>query len=185
MIYIYIYVYLFSLLHLETNVVFSLLNGEAFDYIGSSRMVYDLKQNNFNALGTNLKFDDIQSVIEFGQLGKGEIFLHTNGKDDTINRLQRALNASFVNDSVPPTSVQSFLEVKSNLPTVVISNHERQFKNRYYNGILDDAESLDFDKYIHNLLNICILHIFTLFDLILLRFVYHVLETILARLHQI
>jgi len=142
-----IYVYLFSL-YLETNVVFSLLNGEAFDYIGSSRMVYDLKQNNFNALGgTNLKFDDIQSVIEFGQLDKGEMFLHINGKDDMINRLQRALNASVVADSVPPTSVQSFLEAKSDLTTVVISNHERQFKNRYYNGILDDAESLGFDKY--------------------------------------
>lgn len=129
--------------------VFSLLNGEAFDYIGSSRMVYDLKQNNFNALGgINLKFDDIQSVIEFGQLGKGKIFLHSNGKDDTINRLRDALNASVIDSSIPPTSVQSFLEVKPNLTTVVISNHGKQFKNRYYNGILDDAENLGFDKYI-------------------------------------
>ncbi|XP_012529890.1 nicastrin isoform X2 [Monomorium pharaonis] len=135
----------------KTNVVFSLLNGEAFDYIGSSRMVYDLKQNSFNALGgINLKLDDIQGVIEFGQLGEGEIFLHSSGKNDAINRLRDALNvtlnASIVNDSVPPTSVQSFLEARPNLTTVVISNHGRQFKNRYYNGILDDAESLGFDK---------------------------------------
>lgn len=131
----------------KTNVVFSLLNGEAFDYIGSSRMVYDLKQNSFNALGgTNLKLDDIQSVIEFGQLGKGEIFLHSNGKDDVINRLQHALNASVLDGSVPPTSVQSFLEAKPDLTTIVISNHGTQFKNRYYNGILDDAESLGFDR---------------------------------------
>lgn len=131
----------------KTNVVFSLLNGEAFDYIGSSRMVYDMQQNNFNALGgTNLKFENIQSVIEFGQLGKGKIFFHSNGKDDLINRLQQALNASVLDDSIPPTSVQSFLEVKSDLTAVVISNHGPQFKNRYYNGILDDAESLSFDK---------------------------------------
>ncbi|XP_077270743.1 nicastrin [Temnothorax americanus] len=140
----------------NTNVVFSLLNGEAFDYIGSSRMVYDLKQNNFNALGgINLKLDDIQTVIEFGQLGKGDIFLHSNGNDDIIKRLQRALNgyrwltgysATVINGSVPPTSVQSFLEAKPNLTTIVITNHERQFKNRYYNGILDDAESLSFDR---------------------------------------
>lgn len=114
-------------------------------------MVYDLKQNNFNALGgTNLKLDDIQSVIEFGQLGKGKIFLHSNGRDDTINRLERALNASVLDGSVPPTSVQSFLEAKPNLTTVVVSNHGRRFKNRYYNGILDDAESLGFDKYDQN-----------------------------------
>ncbi|XP_014489410.1 PREDICTED: nicastrin isoform X2 [Dinoponera quadriceps] len=135
----------------KTNVVFSLLNGEAFDYIGSSRMVYDLKQNNFNALGgTSLKLDDIKSVIEFGQLGKGEIFLHVSGtNNDTIGRLQQALNVSSdetYSDSVPPTSVQSFLEARPNLTTVVISNHRKQFTNPYYNGILDDAESLDFHR---------------------------------------
>ncbi|KAL0130689.1 hypothetical protein PUN28_002368 [Cardiocondyla obscurior] len=131
----------------KTNVVFSLLNGEAFDYIGSSRMVYDLKENSFNALGgINLKLDDILNVIEFGQLGKGKIYLHQNGVDDIVDRLQRALNASPVHNSVPPTSVQSFLEAKPNLTTVVISNHEKQFKNRYFNGILDDAEGLGFDK---------------------------------------
>lgn len=148
------YVHLFALLFLETNVVFSLLNGEAFDYIGSSRMVYDMQHNNFNALGgINLKFENIQSVIEFGQLSKGEIFLHSNGKGDMINRLQQALNASVLNNSVPPTSVQSFLEVKSDLTTVVISNHASQFKNRYYNGILDDAESVDFDRCVHDFLD--------------------------------
>ncbi|CAL1681355.1 unnamed protein product [Lasius platythorax] len=135
----------------KTNVVFSLLNGEAFDYIGSSRMVYDLKQNNFNALGgINLNIDDIKSVIEFGQLDREEIFLHSNGEDgDTINRLQKALNVSndnVLNGSVPPTSVQSFLEAKPNLTTVVISNHGVRFKNRYYNGILDDADSLGFNR---------------------------------------
>ncbi|KYN07730.1 PREDICTED: nicastrin [Cyphomyrmex costatus] len=131
----------------KTNVVFSLLNGEAFDYIGSSRMVFDLKHNNFNALGgINLKFDDILSVIEFDQLGQGEIFLHTNGKDNIINHLQKKLNAKIRRGSVPPTSVQSFLEAKPNLTTVVISNYKKRFKNRYYNGILDDAESLGFDK---------------------------------------
>ncbi|XP_012233434.1 nicastrin [Linepithema humile] len=131
----------------KTNVVFSLLNGEAFDYIGSSRMVYDLKQNNFNALGgVNLKLDDIKSIIEFGQLSKGETFLHSNGKDDMINRLQKALNATSIKNSVPPTSVQSFLEAKPNLTTVVISNHGEQFVNRYYNGILDDAESLNYNR---------------------------------------
>lgn len=111
-------------------------------------MVYDLKQNNFNALGgINLNIDDIKSVIEFGQLGTGEIFLHSNGEDDMINRLQKALNSSVLNGSIPPTSVQSFLEAKPNLTTVVISNHKEQFKNHYYNGILDDAESLDFNRY--------------------------------------
>lgn len=146
-----IYISYYILLFLETNVIFSLLNGEAFDYIGSSRMVYDLKQNNFNALGgINLNIDNIKSVIEFGQLDREEIFLHSNGEDgDMINHLQNALNVSDRNviaGSVPPTSVQSFLEAKPNLTAVVISSHGVQFKNRYYNGILDDEENLGFNR---------------------------------------
>ncbi|XP_020292273.1 nicastrin-like, partial [Pseudomyrmex gracilis] len=129
----------------KTNVVFSLLNGEAFDYIGSSRMIYDMKQNHFDALGLNMKFDDIKSIIEFGQLGKGKIVLHSNGEDPIIDRLQNALDAN-ISNSIPPTSAQSFLNAKPSLTTVVITNHGEQFENRYYNSILDDAESLGFDS---------------------------------------
>ncbi|XP_015432196.1 PREDICTED: nicastrin [Dufourea novaeangliae] len=133
----------------KTNVVFTLLNGEAFDYIGSSRLIYDLKEGNFNALGgVNLKFDDIKSVIEFGQLNKGNMYLHSNnGRNNAmINKLRIALNATILEDSVPPTSIQSFLKAKPDLTAVVISNHEKQFENRYYNGILDDAQSLHFNR---------------------------------------
>jgi len=141
--------------------VFSLLNGEAFDYIGSSRMVYDLKQNNFNALGgINMKLDDIKSIIEFGQLGKGKIILHSSNKDDMIEHLKEALNASILENSVPPTSVQSFLGAKPSLTAVVISNHKKQFENRYYNSILDDGENLGFNRYIICLVSIYILCIF-------------------------
>ncbi|EZA50558.1 hypothetical protein X777_10909 [Ooceraea biroi] len=85
----------------------------------SSRMIYNMKQNNFNALGgINLKLDDIKSVIEFGQLGKGKIVLHSSSKDDTTDRLSKVLNASILDDSVPPTSVQSFLEAR---PTVSLA----------------------------------------------------------------
>lgn len=167
---------------LETNVVFSLLNGEAFDYIGSSRMVYDLKQNNFNALGgINLKLDDIKSVIEFGQLGKGKVVLHSTNKDNTTKRLQNALNASILEDSVPPTSVQSFLQAKPNLTTVVITNHGKQFKNRFYNGILDDGENLSFNRYIYSSFMYLAFYVFFTIEI----FMYHVLEMIAARLHQI
>ncbi|XP_060828681.1 nicastrin isoform X2 [Bombus pascuorum] len=133
----------------NTNVVFSLLNGESFDYIGSSRFIYDLKEGNFNALGgVNLKFDDIKTVIEFGQLTKGKLFLHSNNaqNDETIKKIQIALNTTVLEGSVPPTSIQSFLKEKPDLTAVVISDHGRQFKNKYYNGILDDAESLNFNR---------------------------------------
>ncbi|RLU16166.1 hypothetical protein DMN91_011926 [Ooceraea biroi] len=110
-------------------------------------MIYNMKQTNFNALGgINLKLDDIKSVIEFGQLGKGKIVLHSSSKDDTTDRLSKVLNALILDDSVPPTSVQSFLEARPSLTTVVITNHGKKFLNRYYNSILDDGENLGFNR---------------------------------------
>ncbi|XP_017756108.1 PREDICTED: nicastrin isoform X1 [Eufriesea mexicana] len=143
-----------TVLNNKTNVVFSLLNGEAFDYIGSSRLIYDLKEGNFNALGgVNLKFDDIKTVIEFGQLNKGKLYLHSNNgqNDDVINKIETALNATVLEGSIPPTSIQSFLEEKPNLTAVVISDHAQQFQNKYYNGILDDAKSLNFNNDVNGL----------------------------------
>lgn len=78
------YVYILLLLYSETNVMFSLLNREAFDYIECSRIIYDMKQNHFDAFRFNLKFDDIKSVIEFGQLGKGKILHGEESYDRSI-----------------------------------------------------------------------------------------------------
>lgn len=133
----------------RTNVVFTLLNGEAFDYIGSSRLVYDLKEGNFNALGgTNLSLDQIATVIELGQLSKENLFLHisNNENNQMIKELSEELNAMPLNNSVPPTSVQSFLKTEPNLTTVVITNYNNRFINKYYNSILDDAKSLHFNR---------------------------------------
>lgn len=64
--------------------------------------------------------------------------------------MKNALNATVLEDSVPPTSIQTFLDVKHDLPAVVISDHGEYFENRYYNGILDDAENLSFNRYYSN-----------------------------------
>ena len=69
----------------DTNVVFSLLNVEAMDYIGSSRLVYDLNECNFHSLGGRLlKFKQISSVIEIGQVGEGELYIHSNNFKDNL-----------------------------------------------------------------------------------------------------
>lgn len=134
----------------DTNIVFSLLNGESMDYIGSSRLVYDMKNGDFRSLGgRTLKFEQISLVIELGQLGDGHIYMHTNNSvnNPTVVNLQKLLNkATVLNNSVPPASVQSFLKVNSSLPTVVIANHGENFINRFYNGLLDDAEGLGYSR---------------------------------------
>ena len=124
-----------------------MLNGEAFDYIGSSRLAYDLKAGSFNAIGgKNLGIDKITAVIELGQLGGQELYLHAN--NDKNNPLIDALKKTFelnnftLDNSVPPASIQSFLSVKSNLTAVVLATHGEQFTNKYYHSLLDDEYTL-------------------------------------------
>ncbi|XP_012280937.1 nicastrin [Orussus abietinus] len=133
----------------KTNVMFSLLNGESFDYIGSSRLVYDIKEGNFNSLGgKTLTFDHIKSVIELGQLGKGQLYLHASNfdSDNIIPRLEKKLSAKVLNNSVPPASVQSFLAANPNLTAIVITNHGEKFVNKFYHGILDDSQNIEFNR---------------------------------------
>lgn len=135
----------------KTNVLFSLLNGEAFDYIGSSRFVYDLKEGKFNALaGKNLKLDQINTIIELGQLGGNDLYLHANNyeKNDLIIQLQQtlSLNDRTLVNSVPPASIQSFLAFKPNVTAVVLADHGEQFTNKYYGGILDNPETIGNDS---------------------------------------
>ncbi|XP_014210820.1 nicastrin [Copidosoma floridanum] len=128
-----------------TNVVFSLLNGEALDYIGSSRLVYDLVQGNFVAIGgKTIKFNQISSVIELGQLGEGKIHFHaSNFKNSSmLENLKKNLDAEILEGSVPPASIQSFLRANSSMPVVVVANHNETFTNKYYNSLLDDADGL-------------------------------------------
>ena len=95
-----------------------------------------------------LKFSDITSVIEIGQLGGKEVFLHANNfmNNTLIENLSKNLPAKLLPDSAPPTSIQSFLKENSQLPTLVIANHEYSFINKYYNSILDDAKRLGYSQ---------------------------------------
>ena len=53
----------------KKNVLFALLNGEAFDYIGSSRMVYDMenglfpKPNDDEIIGKKLALKNIIGLL--------------------------------------------------------------------------------------------------------------------------
>ncbi|XP_051163506.1 nicastrin [Leptopilina boulardi] len=131
----------------DTTIMFSLLNGEAYDYIGSSKMVYDLKEGNFKQFsGKNLDLKQISTVIELGQLSTGELFLHTNNMENNqiVLDLKTSLAATILKDSVPPTSVQSFLKENSTLPTIVLTDYGEKFTNNYYHSFLDDKENVDY-----------------------------------------
>ena len=76
----------------KKNVLFALLNGEAFDYIGSSRMVYDMEEGSFPKPDDEEVIDDdkvktldwpkIDLNSLYGHLELGEL-LKTSESDKT------------------------------------------------------------------------------------------------------
>ncbi|NWU87133.1 NICA protein, partial [Onychorhynchus coronatus] len=130
---------------LPRNVMFTFFQGETFDYIGSSRMVYDMEQDKFP-----LRLDNIHSFVELNQvaLRNGSVlWMHTDpvsrmnqSVDVQVRSLLDTLSRSSVGSAVtlqeagfsqplPPSSFQRFLRAR-HIPGVVLTDHRTAFQNR-------------------------------------------------------
>uniref|UniRef100_A0A3Q2NWT4 Nicastrin n=1 Tax=Fundulus heteroclitus TaxID=8078 RepID=A0A3Q2NWT4_FUNHE len=142
---------------LSRTIFYTFFHGETFDYIGSSRMVYDMEKNQFP-----IDLDNVHSVLEIGQVGlfsSSKVWLHTdpvsrrNGSVEEevkklVSNLQTAakgLNVSVeepgVTQPLPPSSLQRFLRARP-FPGVVIQDYSSSFANMYYQSMFDNADSL-------------------------------------------
>ncbi|KAJ6633158.1 hypothetical protein lerEdw1_014543 [Lerista edwardsae] len=116
---------------------------ETFDYIGSSRMVFDMQREKFP-----IRLGNIHSFLELSQVAlreKSVLWMHTDpvsrkNLSAQIQDMMEALNGSTANTTVamkepnvsqplPPSSFQRFLRAKQ-IPGVVLADHHGSFKNR-------------------------------------------------------
>ncbi|KAM3824620.1 nicastrin isoform 2-T2 [Vipera latastei] len=142
---------------LPKNIMFVFFQGETFDYIGSSRMVYDMQNGRFP-----IKLENIDSFLELSQVAlrsNASLWMHTDPvsrKDSEIERnvqrMMETLNKSSENTSVvmsgigvtqplPPSSFQRFLRAQQ-IPGIVLADHSSHFENRYYQSIYDTPENI-------------------------------------------
>ncbi|ODM90820.1 Nicastrin [Orchesella cincta] len=137
------------------NVYFMLFNGESFGYIGSSRIVYDMGLSNFP-----FNVSSIRYFIEVNQASvsssNGSYFLHqsdlSQSKEltDLIEKHKQLLNLKMEvvrprNEwGLPPSSLQSFLKDRPDLTGIVLTNHKKEYKNKFYNGIFDDKDKISY-----------------------------------------
>ncbi|CAG7722359.1 unnamed protein product [Allacma fusca] len=161
------------------NVYFMLFSGEAFDYIGSSRIVFDMKSNRFpfsisdstTSQPAILKLENIKYFIEFNQVAlKGKIppyYVHSLNADGFFTEIQnqgqkidRPLKFEQVkiekdnknSQGLPPSSVHSFVTHRDDLPGVVITNHNSSYRNMFHNSIYDSASAINYEySEAHNL----------------------------------
>jgi len=139
----------------DKKVLFALLNGESFDYIGSSRMAYDMKENQFPAKRQddenvsderalksqwpNLDFKSILAHIELGQVISHEnanLFAHVHNTFDDQNTLEALVNEGQKVDLsivktpkkvLPPSSIQSLLKEDTSVPGILLSNFDESY----------------------------------------------------------
>ncbi|CAL8278900.1 unnamed protein product [Lota lota] len=144
--------------HPPRTILYTFFQGESFDYIGSSRMVYDMEKDNFP-----IDLDNIHSFVEIGQVGLHNIsglWLHSdpvsrrNNSIDTevmsltdvfqkvANDLNISLNLSDVSQPLPPASFQRFLRSQP-IPGIVLTDHHTHFTNRYFESMYDNTEYLN------------------------------------------
>lgn len=158
------------------NVLFVLFNGESFDYIGSSRMAYDLQKGNFPSEEDDmvadqpppLKPEDLAYFVELSHLtnqykkGGNKLVFHPAEKNrvrskistasfiDEMKTVGETLGLQFEtksNGQLPPASLQSFIAQEIKVGGVVIADYLDQFTTRYYHSVFDNASSLQYKYY--------------------------------------
>lgn len=140
----------------DKSVVFMLINGEAQDHIGSSRIVYDIEKGLFPAMTSfNISLKNIKYFFEISQIGDSpNIFMHPSVElysdkvmEDFIsvgNKYSLNLGLSSRKD-LPPSSLQVFKKAQDPLPGLIVSSYDKEYTNKYYNGLLDTSESLGYN----------------------------------------
>ncbi|XP_071175603.1 nicastrin-like isoform X1 [Mytilus edulis] len=152
------------------DILFAFFQGEAFDYIGSSRTVYDMQRNVFPMVEETGKstlhlvnFSHISHFVEVNQLGyrdDGKVWLHTDplSQNNTqtsqeidkmiqliknvANNMSLGIGENSKSQPLPPASVQRFLR-KDKIPAVVFSDHQHSYTNKYYNSRFDIAKAIE------------------------------------------
>lgn len=141
------------------TILYTFFEGETFDYIGSSKMVYDMENKQFA-----LDLDNVHSVVEVGQVGlrvaNSPIYLHTDpvsrrnsSVEEEVKKLIDNFQAAAANTKVPveeplvsqplpPSSFQRFLRARP-FPGIVIQDHNSTFTNKYYESMFDNPENLN------------------------------------------
>uniref|UniRef100_A0A1B0GHV0 Nicastrin n=2 Tax=Lutzomyia longipalpis TaxID=7200 RepID=A0A1B0GHV0_LUTLO len=125
------------------NVLFVLFNGEAFDYIGSQRFIYDLQHGEFpyKSHQTNpLSMDNIKFLVDLGVLDTMRLLNISHATDfpraGEFGQLMSKYSSKF-----GMNVTTSFLKENFSFPAVILNSPPT---NRFYHSIFDDDDNINF-----------------------------------------
>jgi len=143
------------------DILFVLMDNDAFDYGGSHRFVKDLQSGQLEADPKLLR-----TFIELSQMGfvslkdTNNLWMHIdpiiyNGNatikkeiDDLVQTFETKSSSKIklVSDRtqpLPPSSYQTFLKYNLQIPGIVLADHEVAYANKYYHSIFDTSDRLN------------------------------------------
>ncbi|XP_057807226.1 nicastrin isoform X3 [Salvia miltiorrhiza] len=150
-----------GLSELNKQLVFLVLTGEAWGYLGSRRFFEEFDQQSDTIKGLNLT--TVETVMEIGSVGTNfpqgtkTFFAHTAGATSSVNETLTALysaqdslsgnvmvrKASTSNPGVPPSSLMTFLTKKPEISGLVLEDFDSAFSNEFYHSHLDDLSNIN------------------------------------------
>jgi len=144
-----------------SNIMFLLINGEAFDNTGSTRLIYDMEKGEFphslevteifsNGTQPTFNLTHIRAMIELGQLSNrfsSNLYMHTAnnpagviGEIQKYSRLSNLTSKKSTRADLPPSSAQNFLASSPGLHTVFLANYDTSYSNPVYHSVYDTAQ---------------------------------------------
>ncbi|KAL5574330.1 hypothetical protein UlMin_023927 [Ulmus minor] len=147
---------------LNKQLVFLVLTGESWGYLGSRRFLHELDMHSDTVSGLNSSLFEV--VVEVGSVGKGfnqgvnSFYAHTAGVSSVINETLDALtraqdslksenitisSATASNPGIPPSSLMAFLKKNSLTSGVVLEDFDTVFSNKFYHSHLDNLSNIN------------------------------------------
>ncbi|GLJ11946.1 hypothetical protein SUGI_0180740 [Cryptomeria japonica] len=146
----------------EKQLVFLVVTGEAWGYLGSRRFLAELNSSGDSVNG--LSSELIEQVVEVGSVGKAMVkgiptfFAHDQQDSDRAKAILEALEqaaasfgteaikvkkASTSNPGIPPSSLMSFINKDPSTPGIVLEDFNTTFTNEFYHSQLDDLLNIN------------------------------------------
>ncbi|KAK1263751.1 Nicastrin [Acorus gramineus] len=152
---------------LKKQLVFLVVTGEAWGYLGSRRFLLELDEGSDTTNGLNSTL--IEQVLEIGSVGKGlgkgvsTFYAHSQGnscknsgslqESSATTEIMRAFElacdslgtesikfkkSNTLNPGVPPSSLMTFMRKNSSTSGIVLEEFDSAFTNNFYHSNLDD-----------------------------------------------
>lgn len=147
----------------QHNILWTLFHGEAFDYIGSQRIAYDISKGSWPP-NAPIHPSQIKLHVEIGQVGGAfnitaspdwnwYAFVGNLQGDEFIQTMEKNLNKAMTlnkleTSNLPPSSFHSFQRIlkneTGNIQQILLTDFKEKFTNKYYHSILDDDTNIGF-----------------------------------------